>query len=483
MNKDVREYIKTCDACARRKTGKVGHAPLGDALEAKEFLDVVSLDIVGPLPTTERGNQYLLTFIDHFTRFCDAIPIPNQTTEVIAREFVTKVITQFGVPKKLLTDRGANFTSALLRETCRLLKIHKLQTCSFNPQANGICERMHKLLVDMLSHFVRKEPRNWDDYVPYAVMAYRAMPHSSTTYSPYYLVFGRDLRLPIEDDWRPKLQTEELKEGEYEEYVRMLALSLKEAHKEAGQQSKLSHWKAKYYYDDHTRLEHFVKGDLVYLYDPIYKRGKAKKFAYKYKGPYEIKQRISPLVYKIRVSEGTDIIVHVNRLKQAQMRSSQVQEKLCTTSNQTNAGTHKQRLLKQAVVTPKLKESMGNTSTPCIYNKQIVEAPGLDSPSGSDQAGSPNTSPLLDTAGDEDWTPESRYWQRKFRKDNVSHDLPYWLRSRTTSTQESTAEADMTSPPDVVTTAPAELLSDTGLETTAILLKHSYNLRNRTLSH
>ena len=156
---------------------------------------------------------------------------------------------------------------------------------------------------------------------------------------------------------------------------------------------------------------------------------------------------------------------------------------MCTTSNQTNAGTRKQRLLKQAVFTPKLKESIGNTSTPCIYNKQTVEAPGLDSPSGSDQAGSSNTSPLLDTAGDENWTPESRYWQRKFRKDNVSHDLPYWLRSRTTSTQEPTAEADMISPPDVVTTAPAELLSDTGPEPTAIPLKHSYNLRSRTLPH
>ena len=180
--------------------GKVGHAPLGDALEAKELLDVVSLDIVRPLPVTERGNQYLLTSIDHFIRFCDAIPIPSQNTENIGREFVTKIVTQFRISKKLLTDRGANFTSALLRESCRLLKIRKFQTCSFNPQANGVCERMHKLLVDMLSHFVRKDARNWDEYVHYAVIAYRAIPHSSTKYSPYYLVFGRDLRLPIEDD-------------------------------------------------------------------------------------------------------------------------------------------------------------------------------------------------------------------------------------------------------------------------------------------
>jgi len=110
---------------------------------------------------------------------------------------VAKTITQFGVPKKLLTDRSANFTSALLQEACKLLRIYKLQTCSFNTQANRICERMQKLLIDMLSHFVRKYARNWDDYVPYVVMAYRAVPHFFTKYFPYYLVFGRDMRLPI----------------------------------------------------------------------------------------------------------------------------------------------------------------------------------------------------------------------------------------------------------------------------------------------
>jgi len=193
LRKDVSKFIKRCEACAKRKTGHRTIAPLGEALVAHEFLDVVSLDIVGPLPVTERGNKYLLTFDDHFTRFCEAIPIAKQDTETIARKFLIKIITQFGVPKKLLTDRGANFTSGLIKETCRLLKIQKLQTSSYNPQSNGICEWMHKLLIDMLSHFVRKDAKNWDEYVPYAVMAYRAMPYSSTKYSPYHLVYGRDM--------------------------------------------------------------------------------------------------------------------------------------------------------------------------------------------------------------------------------------------------------------------------------------------------
>ena len=153
----------------KTKTGRKVKAHLGEISVAKEFLNIVSLDIVGTLPVTKRGNKYLLTFIDHFTCYCEAIPIMRQDTETTAREFVR--ITQLGVPRNLLTDRGANFTSALIKETCRLLKIQKLQTSSYKPQANGICERMHKLLID-ISHFVRRDAKNWDDYVLYAVMAY-----------------------------------------------------------------------------------------------------------------------------------------------------------------------------------------------------------------------------------------------------------------------------------------------------------------------
>ena len=119
MRQDVTEFIKGCDSCARRKTGHKVKAPLGEIPVATEFLDVVSLDIVGPV--TEQGNKYLLTFVDHYTRFYEAILIDRQDTETVAREFVTRIITQFGVPRKLLTERGANFTSELIRETCKLL--------------------------------------------------------------------------------------------------------------------------------------------------------------------------------------------------------------------------------------------------------------------------------------------------------------------------------------------------------------------------
>jgi hypothetical protein len=85
----------------------------------------------------------------------------------------------------------------------------------------------------MLSHFVRKDARDWDLFVPYAVMAYRSMSHCSTKYSPYYLLYRRDMRLPIEDDWKPQSGSQVLEENDYEEHVRTLAQGLHEVNKVA----------------------------------------------------------------------------------------------------------------------------------------------------------------------------------------------------------------------------------------------------------
>ena len=128
------------------------------------------------------------------------------------------------------------------------------------------------------------------------------------------------MRLPIEDDWWPKLGHDKLEDNEYENHVELLAKRLHEANKVAGQQSAFSYATAKRYYDRQAKLERFSKGDFVYVHDPTYKRGKAKKFSYQYKGPFEVEQKISPLIYKVRMADGTSAILHINRLKRAHVQ-------------------------------------------------------------------------------------------------------------------------------------------------------------------
>jgi hypothetical protein len=116
MGTDVSEYIRKCNACAKRKTGHRVTTPLGEALVAHEFLGVVSLDTVQLLPITEKGNKYLLTFVYHFTRFCEAIRIARHDTETIARNLKRKICKSVHHHTVQLNQptRCNNFSSLLL---------------------------------------------------------------------------------------------------------------------------------------------------------------------------------------------------------------------------------------------------------------------------------------------------------------------------------------------------------------------------------
>ena len=344
---------------------------------------------------------------------------------------MTKIVTQFRVPKKLLTDRGANFTSALIKETCKLLKIQKLQTSSYNPQANGVCERMHNLLIDMLSHFVRKDAKNWDEYVPYAVMAYRAMPHSTTKYSPYYLVYGREMRLPIEDDWKPSSNNVKIAGNEYEQHVKELAERLREANKTAGQQSKMSHDTSKRYYDRNTKIEQFKKGDYVYVHNPVYKRGKANKFSYQYDGPFRVEQKISSLIFKVRLGDGTSTILHINRLKRAheQNTGNRVlpEEKLERTNNEllqlkrSSCGRRKNYMKER---------EFEEVASPPTARLEVQEE---DKETENELLGA--------DSGDPEWVPRSSYLQRKSQS-TTADNVAYRLRSRLVGRSERETEVD-----------------------------------------
>jgi transposase InsO family protein len=106
-----------------------------------------------------------------------AIPIPRQDAETVAREFVKHVILRVGTPKKLLTDQGSNFLSEVYRNTCKLLKIKKLQTTPFHPESNGSLERSHRVLKEYLRHYIKEDQSKWDEWVPYAVHVYNISTH------------------------------------------------------------------------------------------------------------------------------------------------------------------------------------------------------------------------------------------------------------------------------------------------------------------
>lgn len=104
-------YIRECDKCQRRKQGCEHTVPLGEVSQPTYPFEITSMDICGPYSLTPRKNKYLLTFIDHFTKCAEAIPIPDMTVETCTRAYATHVIARHGTSSVLVTDQGRSFTS------------------------------------------------------------------------------------------------------------------------------------------------------------------------------------------------------------------------------------------------------------------------------------------------------------------------------------------------------------------------------------
>jgi len=109
MRRSIVDAIRKCDQCQRRKEDCEYTAPLGDVEQPTAPFQITAMDVSGPYWLTPRKNKYLLTFIDHFTRYAEAFPIPDQTAETCARIYATQIITRHGTGSKLITDQGRAF--------------------------------------------------------------------------------------------------------------------------------------------------------------------------------------------------------------------------------------------------------------------------------------------------------------------------------------------------------------------------------------
>jgi transposase InsO family protein len=138
-----------CEKCQMNKTLRPKYkAPMEITTTVRHPFERCALDVVGPLPETASRNKYTLTFKDDLSKFLVAVPVPQQDAETIARAFVLSIVLKFGAPAQVLTDQGSNFLSALFKNTCKLLKIKKIQTTAFRPESNGILERSHRGLAE-----------------------------------------------------------------------------------------------------------------------------------------------------------------------------------------------------------------------------------------------------------------------------------------------------------------------------------------------
>ena len=107
-------------------------------------------------------------------------------------------ICHYGFPEKFISDQGRNFESDLIKELCKIAGVQKLHTTPYHPQGNGQCERFNSTLCNRLGTLSEEEKLDWKSYLGCMTHVYNYTKHASTTYFPYYLMFGRHPRLPID---------------------------------------------------------------------------------------------------------------------------------------------------------------------------------------------------------------------------------------------------------------------------------------------
>ena len=281
MRNDVRRQCRSCMTCVSRAgAGRKSRPPLKPIPVGGPF-HRVGVDVL-TLPQTAQGSRYAVVFLDYLTKWPEVFAVSNHRAETIAKLLVEHVICRHGVPNELLSDRGADFLSELMTEICRVTGMKKINTSAYHPQTDGMVERLNRTLTDMIAKHASFYGSEWDKYLPYILFAYRVKPHSSSGESPFYLVYGRDARLPTETVLEEQPGLGQL---DVDDYKTDMLLGFSVAWENAQMRIKDAQERYKQQYDRFRKPHTFRIGDRVFIEEEV---GKKKKIGLPFRGPYRV---------------------------------------------------------------------------------------------------------------------------------------------------------------------------------------------------
>lgn len=305
LYKDVKHFItKVCWCIKDRKPHKKTRTPLTNIVTTEPF-ELVSIDFLH-LEKSSGGYEYILVVIDHFTRFAQAYATTNKSGRTVADKIFNDYVLRFGYPRRIHHDQGGEFENHLFKRLQQLTGVASSRTTPYHPEGNGQVERFNRTLLQMLRTLPADQKSRWKDSLNKVVHAYNCTKHETTGFSPFYLLFGRSPRLPIDLAFQLGPENKECPKT-YPEFVQRWHNEMKEAYAKASKATDGAAQSSKKYYDKKAFATYLEPGDRVLLRNVVPVEGPGKLKSYWQEEPYVVVERKndSP-VYEIRKENTKD---------------------------------------------------------------------------------------------------------------------------------------------------------------------------------
>ena len=206
MKSFIATYVKRCDLCRQHNATATRYVK-GTFEIPKAPMDFISMDLIGEFyPPSSQGNRYALTVICMLTGWVWCVPIPDKTANAVLKAYLKEVHHVFGPSKKVLSDNGTEFKNDLFDRVAKELGVeHKVYSPPYHPQSNGRIEGFHLFLKACMAKHI-SPGLEWDEVCPIATAAYNFLPNEHARESPFFLMFGRDPRIPLTEVLKPRLR-------------------------------------------------------------------------------------------------------------------------------------------------------------------------------------------------------------------------------------------------------------------------------------
>jgi len=309
LYKDITAYVTTCVTCQTRSSQKT--KPIVQETDTPPFAWAkCAIDVSGPYETSVCGNRFIVSFIDLFSGYPEAFACPDKSAQTIAHLIIDELFPRYSCPLEILSDNGSEFLNETVRHTLETLNIPHVKTSYYRPESNGLIERYHRTLVNVISKKIQTDAGSWDMYLNQALAAIRFGVNESTKNSPFRLLYNREVVLPIDNILKPrrKYQGEEPHKIALEQQHKAFLL----VHQNRSRAKK----RRNEYANKNAKEVDFHVGQAVY-----YKNNKRKnKLDIKWKPYHRIIEITSPVTYIIKSQlDGSTTKVHAQHLRPANL--------------------------------------------------------------------------------------------------------------------------------------------------------------------